>query len=171
MPEERQGNEFPERYAPSEYIPFRSDTLAPRYAAMAPPPARQRRKRWLIVGILVALLLLSIPTFFIVRYITRSTPDNTLDAFCNALQQENYPSAYARFSPRLQHTMPEATFASIFSQDKVNACTHGTTGDAGTSVTNTIKLVHASKGVNNDIVTLTKDSNDSWKIDDIYRQT
>ncbi|HEU0000067.1 MAG TPA: hypothetical protein VFQ36_04165 [Ktedonobacteraceae bacterium] len=133
-------------------------------------PARKRRGRWIMVGILVVLLV-SIPTFFIVRYITRSTPDTTLDAFCNALQQENYPSAYARFSARLQRTISETTFVGIFSQDKVNACTHGTTDDAGTSVTSTIKFVHASRGVNNDIVTLTKDSNDSWQIDDIYRQT
>lgn len=171
MPEERQGQEFPERYAPSEYIPFRSDTFTPQYSGMAPLSARRQRGRWIMVGILVALLLVSIPTFFIVKYITRSTPDTTLDAFCNALQQENYPSAYAQFSARLQRTISETTFASIFSQDKVNTCTHGTTDDAGTSVTSTIKLVHASRGVNHDIVTLTKDSNDSWQIDDIYRQT
>ena len=130
----------------------------------------ERRGRWIIMGILVALLLLSIPTFFLVRYIARSTPDKTLDAFCHALQQEDYQSAYAQFSTRLQRTISEAAFATIFSRDKVNVCTHGTSDDVGNSVTNNMKLVHASKGVNNDIVTLTKDSSDNWKIDDIYRQ-
>ena len=131
----------------------------------------ERRGRWIIVGMLVVLLLVSIPSFFIVSYITRSTPDKTLDAFCNALQQEDYQSAYAQFSTRLQRTISEAAFAAVFSRDKVSACTHGTSDDTGNSVTNNMKLVHASKGVNNDIVTLTKDSNENWKIDDIYRQT
>ncbi len=173
MSEERQGNELPVGYGPWMDIPNRDYTSAPQYPGVPPLQIQKRRLsgRWIIVGILVALLIVSIPTFFTVRYITRSTPDKTLDTFCSALQQEDYQSAYAQFSTRLQRTISEAAFAAIFSRDKVNACTHGTSDDAGNSVINNVKLVHASKGVNNDVVTLTKDSSDNWKIDDIYRQT
>ena len=157
MSQEVPNNWYPEGYRP--------------YAAMPPAPVRRRRGRWVVVGVLVALLVLSIPTFFIVRYINRSTPNKTLDAFCADVQQGNYQSAYDQFSTRLQRTVSEASFASILAKDRVNACTHGTTGEAGASVTNTLKLVHVSKGINSDIVTLTKDSNDTWKIDDIARQT
>ena len=119
---------------------------------------------------LVVLLLVIIPTIFVANYINRSTPDKTLDAFCSALQQQDYQSAYAQFSTTLQHNVSETTFASAFSQDKVVTCTHGSSDDSGTSVTSTLKLIHAPDGINNDNVTLTKDSNDTWKIDDISRQ-
>ena len=131
---------------------------------------RSRQGRWITISILAVLLLAAVASFFVIRYVSRSTPDKTIDAFCNALQQADYRSAYDQFSANLQHTVSEAAFAAALSQDKVTACTHGTTGDSAESVTNDLKLVHASKGINNDVVTLTKDSNDDWKIDDIYRR-
>ncbi len=132
---------------------------------------RSRQGRWITISILAVLLIAAVASFFVIRYVSRSTPDKTLDAFCNALQQADYRSAFDQFSAKLQHTVSEAAFAAALSQDKVTACTHGTTGDSAESVTNDLKLVHASKGINNDVVTLTKDSNSDWKIDDIYRQT
>lgn len=135
-----------------------------------PVQKRSRQGRWITISILAVLLLAAVASFFVIRYVSRSTPDKTLDAFCNALQQADYRSAYDQFSANLQHTVSEAAFAAALSQDKVTACTHGTTGDSANSVTNDLKLVHASKGINNDIVTLAKDSNDDWKIDDIYRR-
>ncbi len=131
---------------------------------------RSWQGRWITISILAVLLIAAVASFFVIRYVSRSTPDKTLDAFCNALQQADYRSAYDQFSAKLQHTVSEAAFAAALSQDKVTACTHGTTGDSANSVTNDLQLVHASKGINNDVVTLTKDSNGDWKIDDIYRQ-
>ncbi len=131
---------------------------------------RSWQGRWITISILAVLLIAAVASFFVIRYVNRSTPDKTLDAFCNALQQADYRSAYDQFSAKLQHTVSEAAFAAALSQDKVTACTHGTTGDSANSVTNDLQLVHASKGINNDVVTLTKDSNGDWKIDDIYRQ-
>lgn len=198
MPEERWGEGFPEGYRPSEPIPYRAPQWQPGVPPFADPgganpppvpyiqpypppmsfapsaPPVQRRSRagfWILIGVLIVLVLASVASFFVISYINRSTPDKTLDAFCNALQQADYPSAYDQFSARLQHTISEAAFAAAFTRDRVTTCTHGTTGDSGSSVTNNLKLVHASKGVNNDIVTLTRDSNDDWKIDDIFRQT
>jgi hypothetical protein len=187
MSQEGPGHELPEGYGPARYIPSSYESFGPpwpqprpqppplppypQYTVMPPPPKRRRRGRWIVVALLVVLLVVSVPTFFLVRYITRSTPNKTLDAFCTAVQQGDYQSAYDQFSTRLQQTVSEARFASVLSKDKVNACMHGTTDDTGTSVTNTMKLVHVSKGVNNDIVTLIKDSNGTWKIDDISRQT
>jgi hypothetical protein len=198
MPEERWGEGFPEGYRPSEPIPYRPPQWQPgvppfagpgganpppfpatqpypppmSFAPGAPPVRRRSRAGfWILISVLVVLVLASVASFFVIRYINRSTPDKTLDAFCNAVEQADYPSAYEQLSARLQHTISEAAFAAAFAQDRVTACTHGTTGDSGSSVTNNLKLVHASKGINNDIVTLTRDSNDEWKIDDIYRQT
>jgi hypothetical protein len=175
MPEEQPGSELPGGYGAGGYVPFSYDSFARRPTqplqppVVLPPPKRRRRGRWVLAAIVVVLLLASIAAFFIARYVIRSTPAKTLDAFCSALQQGDYRSAYTQFSPRLQHTIAESAFAAIFSQDKVSVCTHGAGEDAGTSVTSTIHLVHVSRGVNNDVVTLTKDSSDTWRIDDIYR--
>lgn len=127
------------------------------------------RKRWITVCILVLFLIVSVSSFLLIRYLNRSTPEKTLDAFCNALLQANYRSAYDQFSARLQQTISEKAFAGPLSQDRVTACTHGTTGDSGNQVTSELKFVHVSQGKNDDMVTLVKDSNNDWKIDDIAR--
>ena len=190
MPEELQGDELSEGYGspmPIPYVPYASSTGSGEAKALPPvlssPPQasivsggsfvqkRSRKGCWITLSVLTVLLLASVASFYVIRYVNRSTPDKTLDAFCNALQQADYRSAYDQFSANLQHTVSEAAFATTLSQDKVTTCAHGTTGDSANSVTNDLKLVHASKGINNDIVTLTQDSNNDWKIDDIYKQT
>ena len=166
-PDSPQSMEFGERY----FLPPAPPILPPPMPAPGTVPARRRGRLWIIAGILVVLFLVSITSFFVIRYANRPTPGKTLDIFCNALQGEDYGSAYDQFSKKLQRTLSETTFATILSQDKVIACTHGPTSDSGSSTTTNLKLVHASKGINNDVVTLTRDNNDDWKIDDLYRQT
>ena len=155
------------------FLPPIPPVLPPSMPAPDSTPARRRGRRrlWIITSIIAALLLISITGLFVIRYTNRPTPGKTLDVFCNALQGEDYRSAYDQFSKKLQRTVSETTFATILSQDKVIACTHGPTNDSGRSTTTGLKLVHASKGINNDVVTLSRDSNNDWKIDDIYRQT
>ena len=155
------------------FLPPVPPFLPPSMPAPGSTSARRRGRRglWIITSVIAALLLISITGLFVIRYTNRPTPGKTLDVFCNALQGEDYRSAYDQFSKKLQRTVSETTFASILSQDKVIACTHGPTNDSGRSTTTGLKLVHASKGINNDVVTLSRDSNNDWKIDDIYRQT
>ena len=155
------------------FLPPVPPFLPPSMPAPGSTSARRRGRRglWIITSVIAALLLISITGFFVIRYTNRPTPGKTLDVFCNALQGEDYRSAYDQFSKKLQRTVSETTFATILSQDKVIACTHGPTSDSGSSTTTGLKLVHASKGINNDVVKLIRDSNDDWKIDDLYRQT
>ncbi len=138
-------------------------------ANMPKGSAKSRRRWWILTGILVVLILASVSTLLLIRYVNRSTPDKTLDAFCHALLQADYRTAYAQFSAKLQQTISEEAFAAPLSQDRVTACTHGATGNLGNSVVSQLRLVHASQGSNIDVVTLVKDSNDDWKIDDIAR--
>ena len=198
MSEERR-DEASEGYGLPEPVPYVPYTSPPQHTDSPPPmesgephflspvppflppsmPApgttserrRGRRGLWIITSVIAALVLISITGFFVIRYTNRPTPGKTLDVFCNALQGEDYRSAYDQFSKKLQRTVSETTFATILSQDKVIACTHGPTSDSGSSTTTGLKLVHASKGINNDVVTLSRDSNNDWKIDDIHRQT
>lgn len=199
MPEKQQGDELPEGYGSTEPVPYLGYTsywqppgnppptapggVNPPYPfppnqypppmppAPGTPATRRKSRRWIMVGVVVVLLLAGVTSFFVIRYINRSTPDKTLDAFCSALQRSDYQTAYDQFTARLQQTFSEAAFATILAQDKVTACTHSSTPDAGSSVTSNLKLVHASKGVNNDVVTLTLDSNHNWKIDDVSKQS
>ena len=144
----------------------------PAVAEGAPAPKKSRRRGWVIGGIITVLVLLlaSVASYFVVGYINRSTPNKTLDVFCNALQHEDYLSAYNQFAPNLQKSLPEADFASVLAQDKVTICTHGNTDETANSVTTNLKLVHASKGINADVVTLARDSNSNWKITGIAKQ-
>jgi hypothetical protein len=138
--------------------------------AVPPENRRRRPKLWVLLGAIIAVLVLaSVATFAIVSYINRSTPVKTLDAFCSALQRQDYPTAYNQFSKQLQSRLDETVFADILSQDKVISCTHGTADDSKTSATTSLKLVHVSKGVNNDLVTLTKQDNNEWKINDLQQ--
>ncbi len=153
------------------------DSIIPGQFAPPPlfpaPPATRDKKRprrlWITLGALL-LVVVSVSTFALLSYFNRSTPTKTLDTFCNALQKEDYQTAYNQFSPSLQMRFNERDFAGALSPDKIAKCTHGEARESGTSITTSLQLVHSeSKGVNNDSVNLTKDGNNQWKINDLQR--
>ncbi|MBE3559588.1 MAG: hypothetical protein IMW89_10225 [Ktedonobacteraceae bacterium] len=125
----------------------------------------------IVLSSVVALLIIGAAAVFTYTYFNRSTPMKTLDAFCQSLQQENYHGAYNAFSKSFQTSLTEQEFTSILSQDKVVTCTHGQVDDTQSKAVTSLKLVHRSQGVNNDIVTLTKDENNEWKISDLQAQS
>jgi hypothetical protein len=135
------------------------------------PHKKRRLALWLSLGSICAVLVIAALSFFTYLYINRSTPVKTLDAFCTALQKEDYQTAYNTFSKKFQGNISEADFAGLLSQDKVVLCTHGTTDDSSSSASTNLKLVHDSKGVNDDIVTLIKDADANWKINDVKKNS
>jgi len=136
---------------------------------MSEKTPKSRRRRWILSGALVVLILASVTALLLVQYANRSTPDKTLDAFCRALLQSDYGSAYDQFSAEIQHAISQEAFAAPLTQDQVTVCTHGIVDNLGDSVISQLKLVHMSGGSNTDIVALIKDSNSDWKIDSISR--
>jgi hypothetical protein len=138
-------------------------------AQTQPTHHRKRRTLWIAGSIVGILLLVSVA--IVIIDINSSTPDKTLDTFCNALQSGDYRTAYEQFSPKLQGVIAETTFADIFAHDKVTTCTYSAINENGNSATAGLELVHASKGTNKDGITLTKDNKNNWKITDFYRQT
>ncbi|HTK07358.1 MAG TPA: hypothetical protein VL485_09325 [Ktedonobacteraceae bacterium] len=135
------------------------------------PDSSQKRRLWfkLGLGLGLALVLLVFAAMAIYGYVDRPTPQKTLDAFCSALQSENYHEAYRQFTPALQGQFTEQDFALVLSHDKVVTCSHGPVSDASSMTSTNLKLVHKSRGVNNDMVFLTKDSQGAWKINDLQR--
>jgi hypothetical protein len=193
MSEEPAGNNHPEGYEIESlpYIPSPQpeqnppamemdarEEKSPPVAPVTPPssglaalsPLRKRgRILWMVGGVIGILLLIA--AVFVVININRSTPEKTLGTFCSALQAGDYHTAYEQFSQKLQSVMAESAFASIFTHDKVTACTYSAINETGNSATAGLKLVHASRGTNSDGITLAKDEKGGWKIDDFYRQT
>jgi hypothetical protein len=188
---EPQGSELPrpdayddtiyEYSSPSYYTPPASDVpvvpgqMLPQQDEDAGKPGeeargKKRRAFWLIpLIVVVCLLVVGAALYGVLTYVNRSTPMKTLDAFCTDLQNGQYQQAYDQFSSNLQTQFTEADFAQLLEQDKVDRCTHGTASDSGDSATTSLKLVHHSQGVNNDLVTLRKDSQNNWKIDNLQQ--
>jgi hypothetical protein len=131
--------------------------------------SKKRRTLW-IVGSIASILLLVIASIVLVD-MSISTPDKTLGTFCHALQSEDYHTAYMQFSPQLQAVISEPAFANIFAHDKVTTCIYSAINEKGNSATAGLELVHASKGINRDGITLAQDNEHDWKIADFYRQT
>jgi hypothetical protein len=190
MSEEPPGDILPEGYEiePLPYIPPQQtppametrsskDTPSPVSSVVPSPPGsetipaqkKSRRTFWLASGIIGVLLLIA--ATIVVIDINRSTPDKTLNTFCSALQGGDYHTAYDQFSQKLQGAISEAAFARIFAQDKVTGCTYSAINETESSATAGLELVHASRGMNRDGITLAKDEKNDWKIDDFYRQS
>jgi hypothetical protein len=134
-------------------------------------PKRKRRTLWIVLASVVALLVIvSLAAYQLVTYINRPTPGKTLDAFCNGLLHDDYHSAYGQFSKGIQAQFSEIAFTNDIEQDKIVSCSHGDASDAGSSASTNLRLVHSSKGINKDIVILTRDSANNWKINDLRKQ-
>lgn len=163
---------YPQQFPiPTAHTLTTANATEPMPTLPATRPKKRRRGLWIGLGVVVALLVLAASAFGIFTYLNRSTPLKTMDAFCTALQHEDYKTAYNQFSKQLQGQFTEAAFADVLSQDKVITCSHGTVNANGDSATATssLKLVHNSKGVNTDKVTLVKDTSSNWKIDDLQK--
>lgn len=118
--------------------------------------------------VLLLLVIVSYASFALATYVNSSTPQKTLDTFCSALQKQDYKTAYAQLSPTMQLNFTESQFATLLASDGVVRCMHGTLAEAGTSTTTSLSLVHRiNGGTNNDRVTLTKDRQGQWKIDNL----
>lgn len=164
---------------PAPYVPAGSDTppgmdtnnpFPSPYPPVPPPAKKSRRRLWIVLGIVAALLVIvSASTFALVSYLNRSTPLKTMDAFCSAVTAEHYDIAYSQFSKQLQSQFTEPAFADVLAQDKVTNCSHTDVADTGGKATTNLKLVHSSKGVNNDKVMLVQDGDSNWKIDDLQK--
>jgi len=122
-------------------------------------PARgSRRRLWIPLGIVGIVLLAGVLVFF---FVIRSTPDKTLDAFCNSMQKGDYKGAYGQFTPTLQKLQSEPQFES---ENKVTSCTHDSATQSGGTATAHLTTVSTSGAKSSGQITLVQDSNNNWKI-------
>lgn len=96
-----------------------------------------------------------------------STPLETVNAFCNAIQSGNYQMAYAQLSADFQKTVSEQEFVSALAQSMMTSCSHNSLTISGTSATAMLKLVNAFSPAYSEVVILVQDSSSDWKIEDV----
>jgi limonene-1,2-epoxide hydrolase len=153
-PEDQQLDDTP-------FIPADYDGPIPGYVPVE--QVRRRNRRFLFIGLgLLVVIALVVGGYF---YFTRSTPEKTLDAFCNAMQVQDYQTAYNQLSASLQNRETEFEFANTSQAGgKVSACTHSSANAARNQTTANVTLVTGSGLRSNTIVTLMADSGNTWKL-------
>src|ERR1700693_528954 len=160
---------LPQQYIPSytqqpgntPFIPADYDGPIPGYVPIK--QVRRRDRRFILIGLgLLVVIALSVGGYF---YFTRSTPEKTLDAFCNAMQGQNYQTAYNQLSNSLQSSETELEFANTLrANGKVNTCTHSSTKTTNNKATANVTIVNRSGQASSSSITLTADSGNIWKL-------
>jgi predicted component of type VI protein secretion system len=135
---------------------------APVYAGPATPPAARRRSVWVWIAlIIIIVLILGSGAYY---YFSRSTPEKTLDAYCQALQTQNYVAAYDQLASTLQNTQTEPQYAGVLQAlGKVSSCTHGSANILANTATANLTLVSSGQTYKGTI-TLLQDNSNNWKI-------
>ena len=152
-------------YPPPGYPGFYSGYpgTMPAYAPPAQPAQRRsRRTLWIIIGALVLIVLVggSIGAYV---FFTRPTPEKTVDAYCNALQGQDYRSAYALLSSGLQNIESETVFAGEQrAVGGVTVCTHSSANVTGNNATVSITQISSGQTYTGPISLVQE--NNSWKI-------
>lgn len=160
---------LPQQYMPS--YPTKPDSpgvVHPGYVGPVPayvPVERGRRRNRLFIWIGLGLLVVIASALAGYVFFTRSTPEKTLDTFCNAMQGQDYQIAYNQLASSLQSHETENVFAHTSqAAGKVNVCTHGSATVTGNLATANVTFVSSSGQTSNNTVTLTQDSSSTWKI-------
>ncbi|HLX58872.1 MAG TPA: FHA domain-containing protein [Ktedonobacteraceae bacterium] len=127
-----------------------------------PLPARRASRRWLWIAIAIVLVV-GLAGGAAIVYYTRATPEKTLDAYCNALQGQDYRSAYALLSSSLQSTESESEFAGAQRAiGRVTTCTHDSANVTSNEATANLTQISSGQTYTG-IISLVQENN-SWKI-------
>lgn len=160
---------YPQQYmSPTLPQPGYVESIPPGYVGPIPGyvPIEQVRRRnrrliWIGLGLLVVIALAVVGYF----YFTRSTPEKTLDTFCNAMRGQDYQTAYNQLSPSVQSSETELVFAHTSqAEGKVSTCTHSPATVTGTLATANVTLVSGSRQTTTSTVTLSQEGTNTWKI-------
>ncbi len=144
-----------------QIIPANFDGTIPGY--MSIEQVRRRDRRFILAGLgLLVAIALALGGYI---YFNRSTPEKTLDAFCNAMQVQDYQTAYNQLSYALQNSETEPDFANTLrANGKVNTCYHGSASTTNNNTTAKVTIVTGYGQASSSNVTLTSDGSNIWKL-------
>ena len=149
-------------------------------AAPAAPTAEQPRKRrtGLIVGVIVLLLLVVGGAVGGFLYINRSTPEKTLQAYCDALKNGDAQGAYNLLSTNARSKTNQTDFTKAFQLIKspliggIKSCTFTNVQQTGSNATADVTVAVGNPAVpvkpNKAFLV---DENGTWKIDSSPQST
>ncbi len=155
--------------------PYTSQPWVPDGITTYPPQQQlwQQDRRRLYVALSVMLAVVIIISL-ISLIASRSTPDRTLDTFCNALLAGNGQLAANQLSTKLQNQQGSFLIASVVA-NKITTCAHTPAIITGSSATATLSVtIPLNSGTANStsktLVTLIQEPNGVWKIDALQGQ-
>ena len=95
-----------------------------------------------------------------------TTPSMTLTAFCNALQNKDYPTAYAQLTSGIKRLHAEAQFEADFAS---LTCSYSNISSSGSTTSATMTFKNSSGQTASAKVALIQDgdNNNNWKINSI----
>ena len=141
------------------------------HAPLQAPQQKGHRRRWIVLGIIVLVLLAAIVGGSIV-YLNRSTPTKTAQTACDAYARGDYLTVYDQFSSdykRQQGSADQyASQARAFAQSHggVNSCTITLVDESSSPVRSSAKAVYAD-GISLTFNDTYLNENGVWKISNI----
>ena len=143
------------------FVPADFDGPIPGY--MSIEQVRRRERRFILIGLgLLVVIALAIGGYF---YFNRSTPEKTLDAFCTAMQGQDFQTAYNQLSNSLQSNETELDFANTLrANGKVDICTHSSTNTTNNKASANVTIVTTSGQSSSSNITLTTENGNNWKL-------
>ena len=129
------------------------------------PPKKSNRQLFIILGSVVGGIILLCILASVVVYATRSTPDKTLNAYCDGIKSGDYQSAYNQLSQHVQHVESESQFASAFTATgvRITGCSVSNASENGVIGTGSIAFVTNNGVTGTDDYQLVQE-NSVWKI-------
>ncbi|HVB75322.1 MAG TPA: zinc ribbon domain-containing protein [Ktedonobacteraceae bacterium] len=126
--------------------------------------ARPKSRRGLIIA-LVLVVLIVIVAGGAYAYLNRSTPNNTLTTYCNALKGGDYQTAYNQLSTSAQRNLTESQFASFWQNlGGIKSWTLNNVQEQGSKATATVTFTLNSGQTAHATITLINE-NGTWKVD------
>ncbi|MGZ3628727.1 MAG: FHA domain-containing protein [Ktedonobacteraceae bacterium] len=143
------------------FVPADFDGSIPGY--MSIEQVRRRDRRFILIGVgLLVVIALGIGGYF---YFNRSTPEKTLDAFCIAMQGQDYQTAYNQLSNSLQSNETELEFANTLrANGNVYTCTHSSANTTNNKTSANVTIVTRSGQSSSSNITLTTENGNNWKL-------
>lgn len=150
-----------------------------QFAPPAAPVAERPRKRrtGLIIGVIV-LLLLVVGGGSVYFFVLRSTPEKTLQAYCDALKNGDAQSAYNLLSTNAQSKTSQADFTKAFQLIKsplvggIKSCTFTNVQESGSTATADVTLAVGNPNIPiKPSKAFLVNQNGTWKIDSSPQST
>jgi hypothetical protein len=151
---------------------------------MSMSPSSNSSGCWIVPTVIVSIILIFFIVFsgFVFTFISQvigsssfptnlSSPDQVLNSYCQDIQSGAYQQAYDEYSTKLKSKVTSSQLTQMWADQHLDSCTHNSVVES-TNAANTTLSTHDffTKNITNYNVTLIRDGNNGWKIDNIQQQ-